>query len=169
VVERCEECGYLYDLGAAPQAGHDIQVGVAELAELLTTTAPGALARRTASQLWSPLEYACHVRDVLLTQRERVLLARRADIPSAVPMGRDERVAHEGYAEQDPIEVAEELTVAARLLANVLRRLDTPDWELRLIYNWPHRTERTLRWVAANTLHDVRHHLLDIHRQLASD
>jgi hypothetical protein len=78
-----------------------------------------------------------------------------------------EGVAHEGYAEQDPIEVAEELTVAARLLANVLRRLNTPDWELRLIYNWPLRTERTLRWVAANTLHDVRHHLLDIHRQLA--
>lgn len=93
-----------------------------------------------------------------------MLLARRADIPSAVPMGRDERVAHEGYAEQDPIELAEELTVAARLLANVLRRLDTPDWELRLIYNWPQHTERTLRWVAANTLHDVRHHLLDIRR-----
>lgn len=167
VVERCEECGYAYDLAAATQAGHDIQAGVTELAELLTTTAPRTLAQRTAPQVWSPLEYACHVRDVLLTQRERVLLARRADIPSAVPMGRDERVAHEGYAEQDPIEVAEELTVAARLLANVLRRLDTPDWELRLIYNWPLRTERTLRWVAANTLHDVRHHLLDIHRQLA--
>lgn len=50
-----------------------------------------------------------------------------------------------------PIEVAEELTVAARLLANVLRRLDTSDWELRLIYNWPQRTERTLRWVAASS------------------
>ena len=167
IVERCQECGYDYDLAAATHAGHEIQAGVAELAELLTTTAAPRLAQRTAPQRWSPLEYACHVRDVLLTQRERVLLARRAHIPSAVPMGRDERVAHEGYAEQDPIEVAEELTMAARLLANVLRRLDTPDWELRLIYNWPQRTERTLRWVAANTLHDVRHHLLDIPRQLA--
>lgn len=167
VVERCEECGYAYDLAAATRAGHEIEVGVAELAELLATTSARTLAQRTAPQLWSPLEYACHVRDVLLTQRERVLLARRANVLSAVPMGRDERVAHEGYAEQDPIEVAEDLTVAARMLANVLRRLDTADWELRLIYNWPQRTERTLRWVAANTLHDVRHHLQDIHRQLA--
>jgi len=81
-------------------------------------------------------------------------------------MGRDERVTHEGYAEQKPVEVAEELTMAARLLANVLHRLDATDWELRLIYNWPERTERTLRWVAANALHDVRHHLMDVHRQL---
>jgi hypothetical protein len=165
-VDRCEECGYGYDLTAATTAADDIRVGVAELAALLTVTEPRKLAQRTAPLRWSPLEYACHVRDVLLTQRERVLLARRADVPSAVPMGRDERVAHEAYAEQEPLEVAEELTMAARLLANVLHRLDTPDWERRLIYNWPHRRERTLRWVAANTLHDVRHHLMDVHRQL---
>jgi hypothetical protein len=166
VVERCEECGYAYDLTAARRAGDDIRVGVAELARLLSTTDPRTLARRTAPDVWSPLEYACHVRDVLITQRERVLLARRVDVPAAVPMGRDERVAHEGYAERIPSEVAEEVTIAGRLLANVLDRLDTRDWELRIVYNWPRRAERTLRWVAANALHDVRHHLLDIHRQL---
>jgi hypothetical protein len=104
---------------------------------------------------------------VLITQRERVLLARRVDVPAAVPMGRDERVGHEGYAESEPAEVTEEVTIAARLLANTLSRLDIPDWELRIVYNWPQRCERTLRWVAVNTLHEVRHHLLDIHRQPA--
>jgi hypothetical protein len=165
-VERCEECGYAYDLTAATRAGDEIRSAVAELARLLVTTERRALARRTAPERWSPLEYACHVRDVLITQRERVLLARRTDVPAAVPMGRDERVAHDGYAESDPAEVAEEVTIAARLLANTLSRLDTRDWELRIVYNWPQRTERTLRWVAANTVHDVRHHLLDIKRQV---
>ncbi|WP_085243981.1 DinB family protein [Mycobacterium paraense] len=165
-MERCEECGYAYDLTAATRAGDEIRSAVAELARLLVTTERRALARRTAPERWSPLEYACHVRDVLITQRERVLLARRTDVPAAVPMGRDERVAHDGYAESDPAEVAEEVTIAARLLANTLSRLDTRDWELRIVYNWPQRTERTLRWVAANTVHDVRHHLLDIKRQV---
>lgn len=165
-MERCEECGYAYDLAAATRAGDHIRVGVAELAGLLTTTGRRALARRTTPELWSPLEYACHVRDMLLTQRERVLLARRIDVPETVPMGREERVAHEGYAEQDPIEVAEELRIAARLLANVLGRLDNAAWERRLVYKWPDRTERTLRWMAAHTLHDVHHHLLDARRQL---
>jgi hypothetical protein len=166
LVERCRECGYAYDLAAAPQAGEDIRLGVAELAGLLTTTERKTLAQRTAPELWSPLEYGCHVRDMLLTQRERVLLARRVEMPTAVPMGRDQRVAHEGYAEQEPVDVAADVTMAARLLANVLGRLDGEDWELRLIYNWPERTERTLRWVAAHTLHEVRHHLLDVRRQL---
>lgn len=164
--QRCAECGYTYNLAAASVAGDDIRAGAAELARLLTATGRTTLARRTAPELWSPLEYGCHVRDVLLTQRERVLLARRLDVPDSVPMGRDQRVAHEGYAEQDPAEVADELTMAARLLANVLGRLDAADWELRLVYNWPERTERTLRWVAAHTLHEVRHHLLDVRRQL---
>lgn len=164
--QRCEECGHTYDLAAANEAGDNIRAGAAELAQLLTATEKSTLAQRTAPELWSPLEYCCHVRDVLLTQRERVLLARRVDVPESVPMGRDERVAHEGYADQDPVEVAEEVTMAARLLANALARLDAADWELRLVYNWPERTERTLRWVAAHTLHEVRHHLLDIRRQL---
>ncbi len=165
-MEQCEECRYTYDLAAATRAGDDIRADVAELAGLLTTTDRATLARRTSPELWSPLEYCCHVRDMLLTQRERVLLARRVDVPTAVPMGRDQRVAHEGYAEQDPVEVAEELTMASRLLAHVLSRLDPADWELRLVHKWPEHTERTLRWVAAHTVHDVHHHLLDVRRQL---
>jgi hypothetical protein len=73
VVERCDECGYAYDLAAATQAGHRVEAGAAELAELLTTISPRTLAQRTQPQLWSPLEYACNVRDLLPTQRERVL------------------------------------------------------------------------------------------------
>ncbi len=166
MVDQCRECGYSYDLDAATRSGDDIRVGVAELSRLMTTTARPALAGRTRPDLWSPLEYTCHVRDVLLVQRERVLLARRVDLPEAVPMGRDERVGHDGYAEQDPAQVAEELTAAARLLVNALDRLDAADWERRLVYTWPERGERTLRWVAAHTLHEVCHHLLDVRRQL---
>ncbi len=68
----------------------------------------------------SPLQYARLVRDVLLTSGSGVLLARRAETPEAVPMGRDERAVQDGYAYQDPVEVAEELTVAARLFVNTL-------------------------------------------------
>jgi hypothetical protein len=122
--------------------------------------------RRTAGQ-WSPLEYGCHVRDILLVQRERVLLARRETRPSLTAMGRDERVEHDGYSEQVPADVARQLEDSARLLANVLGRLGDSDWDRTVVYNYPEPTERTLRWVAIHTLHEVRHHHGDMARQLA--
>ena len=50
-----------------------------------------------------------------------VRIARRPE-----PMGRDERVEHDGYAAQDPEDVARQLEDAAALFANVLARLE-PD------------------------------------------
>jgi hypothetical protein len=89
------------------------------------------------------------------------------DRPSFDPMGRDERVEHDGYAEQDPRDVARQLTDAANLFANVLSRLDPEDWERIVMYNYPKLAERSLRWIAVHSEHEVRHHLLDVGRQLA--
>lgn len=161
----CAECGFEYDLATAPRAASSIVTGVAELAAVLSDRRADVRARREPV-VWSPLEYGCHLRDVLLVQRERVLTARRVERPSLEPMGRDERADHDGYAEQEPGDVARQLTVAAQLFANVLGRLNPDDWERRAIYPYP-RAERPLRWIAVHTLHEVRHHLLDVRRQLA--
>ena len=53
------------------------------------------------------------------------------------------------------------------MFANVLARLGPSDWDRTVIYNYPVATERSLRWVAEHTLHEVRHHLLDVRRQRA--
>lgn len=103
---------------------------------------------------------------MLLVQRERVLLARRTERPLAVPMGRDERVEHEGYAEQHPADVARQLTDAGALFANVLARLPAGEWQRTVLYTFPEPAERPLSWVADHTLHEVQHHRLDIRRQL---
>ncbi len=121
---------------------------------------------RPEAETWSVLEYGCHLRDVLLAQRERVLRARREELPEFEPMGRDERVEHDGYASQDPSDVARQLDDAAQMFANDLSRLDRDGWERRAIYSYPVRTERTMRWVAVHTLHEVRHHTRDIESQL---
>ncbi len=161
---RCDECGYEYRPAEAAAAGAAIRARVADLAGLLRRG--GDLTSRRSPEVWSPLEYCCHLRDVLLVQRERVLLARRVERPSLVPMGRDERVGLDGYAQQQPADVARQLDDAALLFANVLQRLDDEAWSRTVIYNYPEPTERSLRWVAVHTLHEVVHHLLDVERQL---
>ena len=166
-MDRCEECGFEYDVEGSGAAADGIRSGARYLATVLGDASPG-LNRRPRPATWSVLEYGCHVRDVLLVQRERVLLARRVQRPSLEPMGRDERVEHDGYAEQDPRDVARQLIDAAQLFANVLGRLSPDDWDrTTVMYNYPIRSERSLRWVAVHTLHEVGHHLLDVRRQLA--
>lgn len=166
-MDWCDECGFGYDLRLAGSAGDLIIAGVAALAATLNRADIDTRSRRQP-QTWSPLEYGCHVRDMLLVQRERVLLARRQERPSLPLMGRDERVEHDGYAEQDVSAVTRQLADAALLLANVLERLSEPDWDRTVLYNFPHLAERSLRWVAVHTLHEVRHHTMDVNRQLST-
>jgi hypothetical protein len=164
-VESCRGCGFEYDLKLAPVARTAIVEGSSQLALLLDSAAIDLRTRRQP-QTWSPLEYGCHVRDVLLVQRERVLAARRVEEPSFDPMGRDERVEHDGYADQDPVDVARQLRDAARLFANVLDKLGPEEWERTVMYNYPARSVRSLQWVAVHSAHEVQHHLRDVQSQL---
>ena len=124
------------------------------------------VARRPDPDTWSILEYGCHVRDVLLVQRERALLALRVDEPIVVAMGRDERVAADGYSEQRPADVARQIGDAALMFAGVLARLDAQSWQRTMIYGYPQPASRSLAWVAVHTLHEVVHHLGDMQRQV---
>jgi DinB superfamily len=163
--EVCDSCGFTYDLGLARHAGDEIIRGTGLLAEIIDT-GDRNLTQRPLPDTWSALEYGCHVRDVLLVQRERVLLALRAVRPSLVPMGRDERVEHDGYNEQSPLAVARQLRDAAALFAGVLGRLDEDGWSRTVIYNYPAPTERDLAWLAVHTHHEVHHHLGDVRAQI---
>jgi hypothetical protein len=164
-VDRCAACGFDYELDQAEHAGAAIVAGVDPLAEVLERTDVDLRTRREPDR-WSPLEYGCHVRDVLLVQRERVLAACLTDTPSFDPMHRDGRVAHDGYAEQNPRDVGRQLRDAALLFTNVLARLAPEEWDRTVMYNYPAPWERSLRWVAEHTEHEVQHHLLDVREQL---
>ena len=158
---HCDECGFTYVLDEHVEAAEHCRRLAREIAARLDDR------RRPAPDVWSPLEYGCHVRDVLIAQRERVLLARRsAEPPAPEPMGRDERVDHDGYAEQEPVDVARQLVDAADLFANVLDRLDADAWGKQILYRYPPPPKhRPLRWVAVHTVHELTHHLRDIELQ----
>jgi DinB superfamily len=165
-VFRCNQCEFEYDLDKALGAGPAIVSDVKELVALLSDDSSDLRSRRSP-EVWSPLEYACHVRDVLFVQRERVLAARIVDGPSSVnPMYREERVGFDGYAEQNEEDVVRQLGDAALLFSNVLSRLGPLDWELGVIYAYPEPRVRSLRWVAIHTVHEARHHLGDVRSQL---
>jgi hypothetical protein len=165
VSEACNICGFVYDLESTTDVAPQIAATAAQLSAIVAAEYPIGIHRPDA-ETWSILEYGCHVRDVFLVQRERVLLALRVDEPHVVAMGRDERVEDDGYNGQRPADVARQIGDAALMFTGVLDRLNKQSWQRTLIYNYPSPVARTLAWVAAHSLHEVVHHLADVQRQL---
>jgi hypothetical protein len=160
----CSECDFTYDVDKVPAASRAVRELAADIAAMLTGTGVDLRPRREP-EVWSPLEYACHVRDMLLVQRERVMSARRLNGYVCESMGQD-RVQFDGWAEQEPGDVARQLTDAALMLANVLDRLDDEAWKREMVYPFPEPTTRPMPWVALHTVHEAQHHHLDIRRQI---
>jgi hypothetical protein len=140
------------DLAHAPAAGPAIVAGGAELVAVLIIH-PTDVGHRADPDTWSPLGHGCRVRDVLLVQRQPVLAARRVDGPEFDP---------------DLDAVTRQLPDAAAPFAHVLARIDGEDREPIVVHPFPNRLERSLRWVAPHTLHEVRHHLPDVRRHLGA-
>jgi hypothetical protein len=167
LMSPCAECGYDYD--ALDRAA--VLVAVPALArEHCSLLAAGAAERlrahpRPAS--WSALEYGCHVRDMLVFQRERVILAQAEDTPAFVSMGRDERAVQERYNEQDPAVVARELAAAATELTVTLGALKDAGWRRTGLCQWPEPAIRTVEWIGRRTAHELAHHLFDERRLLS--
>ena len=127
---------------------------------------PTSLVRGPTPDRWSMLEYGAHVRDVLLVLRDRFVVGVVADHPEFTPMYRDERVDLGMYRGEDPAALATELEVAAGLLARMLEALTPEQLDLTCQYGYPGPSTRTLRWMAAQAVHEVEHHLGDVEENL---
>jgi S-DNA-T family DNA segregation ATPase FtsK/SpoIIIE len=166
-VYTCEECGFVYDEERLRPLDQLLRAAGPRYRTILNADA-GALRRRPAPETWSALEYACHVRDVLLMQRDRLYVALVEDTPSFKPMYREERVVLARYNEQDPAEVVEQIDVASELVAGAFSALDDAQLARRCQYGYPTPEVHTLRWVGVHTLHECEHHALDVARCLAA-
>jgi DinB superfamily len=162
----CEECRYDYESLSRAEILAAIPVLAAEHAELLRGVPAGRLREHTRPSSWSPLEYGCHVRDVLGVQRERVLLAQAAQTPRFISMRRDERAIEEAYNDQDPPVVADQIEAGAGALTQTMTALEDAGWTRTGVYPWPAPEVRTVEWIGRRTVHELAHHLFDERRLL---
>jgi len=169
-MDACSECGFVYD--EVPVEGIPARLtslGPRYRDRLVAGDPPVAAAglrNRPDLDVWTPLEYACHVRDLLEVQRERLARAMTEECPTFAPMGREELVITRRYDEQDPVVVADQIDGRADELSAAFAALDAAQWERTAIYNWPAPAERSMAWMARHTIHEGEHHLGDIDRLL---
>jgi DinB superfamily len=164
----CQECGFSYDLVAADAIAGRLRSFGPRFADALAGADPEAASRRPEPTVWSALEYACHIRDVFLIQRERAVFAQVEDNPRVARMNRDERVALCRYDAQPVPDVLGQVAMAAELCALVFEGLDDAARARRLVYPWPAPTERDVAWVGRHAVHEGEHHLMDVRRVLAA-
>ena len=167
----CEECGFDYDALTDAEVPDKLRELGRRYRMPLSRGLQGedldALVRaHPLPGVWSALEYACHVRDVLAVQRERVELALAEDLPTYTPMRREERVVEDRYNEQAPAAVTDQLAVNADAIGATFAGLSADEWERRALYGYPTPTERDMRWLGRHTVHEGHHHLLDVGRVL---
>jgi hypothetical protein len=160
-MDTCPDCGFTYGLAARADIASSLGEFGRQIAGGLIGS-PVQLTTRRRPDQWSALEYACHVRDVLLMQRDRIYVALVEEEPSFKPMYREQRVAFDRYNEQAPEVVSAQLLMAAAMLAHSFDGLADDQWDRPLIYGFPESSRQTVEWVGHHTLHELVHHQADI-------
>ena len=155
----CDECGFDYDRVADDEVGPALRDFGRRYRMPLTRglkdeSLDDIVRAHPTPGVWSALEYACHVRDVFLVQRDRLYTTLVEDKPVVAPMYREQRVTLARYNAQDPTEVATQLTTAARLIAQAFDALDSVQFQRLCIYNFPAPAERPLLWVGQHAVHE---------------
>jgi len=156
--ERCHECGFETRSPSRSQ--------LAPLTEDLTLRWVDAMRStdlprvRPAPAVWSPLEYACHVRDLFALASVRVVLMLSEDGPRFANWDQDEAALADDYSSQDPAFVREQLESTGREFAAVVAAVPPDAWGRTGLRG--DGAAFTVESFVRYLLHDPAHHLTDV-------
>ncbi len=157
LAQACPDCGF--DAGTV--AGRQVAARLrANAARWPAVFGRADVRVRPEPQVWSPLEYGCHVRDVCRVFESRLNLMRSQVDPAFESWDQDVTAIADAYSEQDPGAVSGEFSAAAESAAAAFGGVGEGDWQ---------RTGRrsnglvfTIETLGQYFLHDLTHHLWDV-------
>ncbi|GAB3555713.1 DinB family protein [Spelaeicoccus albus] len=160
VLERpCPECGF-----NSPEYGSDAFAsridGAAIFWQSLLESDGPELRERPAPTKWSPMEYACHIRDILALFDGRFDQMLTQDAPEFDDWSADDAAAAGDYAHADSHRVAEEITANAAAVSLRLRLVQDDEWEL--VGDRGDGVRFTIDSLARYLLHELVHHEWDV-------
>lgn len=158
IADGCIECGFTPP--PPERTGERLRATVPTWRRVLAS--PTA-SERPAPTVWSPLEYACHVRDTCQLFRHRLELMVGEDDPEFFNWDQDAAAVEGDYVNQDPAVVAEALGAEAEATAAAFDAVRPDQWSR------PGRRSNgstfTVGTFAVYFLHDIEHHVHDIARR----
>jgi hypothetical protein len=155
----CPDCGLTASSVGHGEVGRLLRGAAVDLIGALRAS---DATTRPAPDVWSPLEYACHVRDVFRIFLTRLELILGEDDPLFANWDQDATAVQDRYDEQDPLTVADELGAAAEALA---ARFDGLPDDPALWARPGRRSDGaafTLETFSQYLVHDPVHHVWDV-------
>jgi hypothetical protein len=164
VLERpCPECGF----DAAAVARDDLGRRLRESAHEWTGLLSDARARiRPRPDVWSALEYGCHVRDVFVLFHERLDLMLTQDAPRFENWDQDATAVAQRYGEQEPDVVLAALVTAGERLASRYDEVTGEQWRRTGVRS--DGATFDVESFGRYLLHDPVHHVWDVREGYAS-
>jgi hypothetical protein len=154
--ERCVECGFEAARIQRGELGRSFQAEAGCWATLLSETNVAKLRHRPSTVVWSALENAAHVRDVVSVFTDRILMALNESDPEFGWWDHETAVTAEDYNGQSPLAVAAAIASNVERLEGVLIGLDALSWQRagtrRVIERF------SVEDLARFALHESRHH-----------
>jgi hypothetical protein len=158
LTRRCDQCGLSAGEIDAADLAERAFVAAEEWVQILRSSP--AVSARPEPDVWSPLEYGAHVRDVFRLFDARLAQMLSEDTPTFTNWNQDETAIKERYREQDPEVVAAELEDAAQRFVARIQSLRPDQYGRRGIRS--DGAEFTVTTFLQYFLHDVIHHLWDV-------
>ena len=115
---------------------------------------------RTRPDMWSSLEYGCHIRDVFRKFDERLKLMLETEDPAFENWDQDKTAIEDRYDLQNPKVVVSELRDAGMSLAARFDTVKEEQWSRRGIRS--DGSVFTVDSIARYLMHDPVHHLWDV-------
>lgn len=155
----CGECGYTPHLGQ--DTGSRLRHTALAWREVLSNpSAP----RRPVPQVWSPLEYAAHARDMCRLASERVELMLTETAPTFSNWDQDEQAVINDYLNSDRFVISTDLDRQLEFAARTFEAVPAVSWNRSGLRG--DGKVFTVESFASFVLHEVEHHLQDAEQGL---
>jgi hypothetical protein len=162
--EACPQCGY-NPASLSPETLGDVAVELAGAWREFLLDADDTYLRTNPEAeffVFSPIQYAAHVRDILRVYGDRMVLGVEQDSPT-VPIFNPPQAVFESYNDLDAEQLAADIEAQAQRLAEIVDGMDESAWS-RIVVN-----DRgaygmytfSIAGLACNAVHESHHHLLD--------
>jgi hypothetical protein len=115
---------------------------------------------RPRPNIWSALEYGCHVRDVFRLFDKRLVMMLTLDTPTFANWDQDKTAVDDRYDLQDPVVVRREIVFAGDQLADRFDSVADAEWGRKGLRS--DGATFTIDTFGRYLLHDPIHHLWDV-------